>query len=106
MRTRTRHAQEARGHERTGWTSQRAVDLQDLVKKFRSFGWETLKINGHSSSDLIRALKRKNKKPLMIVCDTIKGKGVSFMEKNQHEWHHKKIAYTDLKKIKKILLDT
>ena len=42
----------------------------------------------------------------MIVCDTIKGKGVSFMEKNQHEWHHKKIEYADLKKIKKILLDT
>jgi transketolase len=86
-------------------SSKRAINLQDIVGKFRSFGWETLEVNGHSNIDLIKALKKKNKKPLMIVCNTVKGKGINFMEKNQHEWHHKKIELVDLKKIKKILLE-
>jgi|688.fasta_scaffold33079_6 transketolase len=86
-------------------SSKRAVDLNSLSKKFSSFGWHTVEINGHSNADLIKALNIKNKKPLMIICNTIKGKGIDFMEKNPNEWHHKKIEKADLEKIQKILFN-
>jgi transketolase len=41
----------------------------------------------------------------MIICNTIKGKGIDFMEKNPNEWHHKKIEKADLEKIQKILFN-
>ena len=40
----------------------------------------------------------------MIICNTIKGNGIDFMEKNPNEWHHKKIEKSDLIKIKEKLL--
>jgi len=86
-------------------SSKRAVDLNNLERKFHSFEWETVNINGHSNRDLIKALKIKNKKPLIIISNTIKGNGINFMERNQNEWHHKKIEKNDLEKIKKILFN-
>jgi transketolase len=85
-------------------SSKRAIDLKNLSKKFSSFGWHTIEINGHSNTELIKAIKTKNKKPLMIICNTIKGNGIDFMEKNPNEWHHKKIEKSDLIKIKEKLL--
>lgn len=60
-----------------------------IDKKFEAFGWNVLKINGHDYDEIINALdKAKNTKgqPTVIVCDTVKGKGVSFMENNAG-WH-------------------
>ena len=57
-------------------------DLGDLESKFIAFGWEVIRIDGHDYKMIESALnERKNlKKPLAIIADTIKGKGVSFME--------------------------
>lgn len=62
-----------------------------LENKWRSFGWDTLSIDGNNISEIINALEksktRKTYKPLAIIANTIKGKGISFMEGN-HKWHH------------------
>ncbi|NQU19201.1 transketolase [bacterium] len=70
--------------------TENSVSLNPLDEKWRSFGWDVLNINGHSFEEIFNAINgfRSNKrnKPLMIIADTIKGKGVSFME-NQILWH-------------------
>ncbi len=64
----------------------------DLEKKFMAFGCDTYHINGNNMSEIIETLdvirSRKNEKPKCVVCDTVKGKGVSYME-NICEWHGK-----------------
>lgn len=66
------------------------LDVAPLAAKFASFGWEVVEIDGHDMAKVLPALKtaRANKsgKPTCIVADTIKGKGVSFMENNP-DWH-------------------
>ncbi len=63
--------------------------VEDLEKKFKAFEWEASRINGHSFEQLIYYLKeRKTDKPRVIIADTIKGKGVSYME-NTTKWHKK-----------------
>lgn len=63
---------------------------QDLEKKFQAFGFETRRINGHSMEEILETLdyvrEAKNGKPKCIVADTVKGKGVSFME-DVVDWH-------------------
>ncbi len=58
--------------------------------KFTSFGWDVYTINGHSFEELEKATNNAEKtdKPSLIICETIKGKGVSFMENNAG-WHGK-----------------
>lgn len=66
------------------------VCLNPLCDKWESFGWEAVNINGHSFEDIFSALKdfrsRTESRPLIIIADTVKGKGVSFME-NKALWH-------------------
>ena len=64
--------------------------LGDVADKIRSFGWETVEINGHNYNEIYDAAEKgkKSHKPFAIIADTIKGKGVSFME-NQAGWHGK-----------------
>ena len=54
-----------------------------------SLGWVALEINGHDYEEILEALNKakNNKKPTMILANTVKGKGVSFME-NSLKWHH------------------
>lgn len=55
--------------------------LEPLGQKWRSFGWDVRKINGHSIPEIMSALShRAEGKPVAIIASTIKGKGVSFME--------------------------
>lgn len=63
-------------------------DLEPLDEKWRSFGWDVIRIDGHSMEEVLKALKIPPhvEKPRVIIADTIKGKGVSFME-NQTSWH-------------------
>lgn len=67
------------------------VEMEPLEQKWRTFGWDAITIDGHSFEELIsvfsQARFRKSERPLMIVANTIKGKGVSFME-GKPEWHH------------------
>lgn len=66
-------------------------------------GWNFSEINGHSYPEIIPALEKKYKGPSIILANTIKGKGVSFME-NKPSWHSKRLtpdqlnqAYEELK---------
>lgn len=62
--------------------------FEPVEDKWRSFGWETCRVNGHVFSDIISAFKKPNKgKPKIIIADTTKGKGVDFME-NEMKWHY------------------
>ncbi len=65
--------------------------LEPFVEKWRSFGWEVREINGHSFSEIHDAFidfrSRDASRPVVIVANTVKGKGISFME-NQPSWHH------------------
>ena len=59
-----------------------------LTDKFKSFGFDTKEINGHDTKELYNALINKSlTKPNAIIAQTVKGKGVSFMENNK-DWHH------------------
>lgn len=60
-----------------------------LDKKFEAFGWNVIVIDGHSFDEIENAIAKAKEvkgQPTMIVANTIKGKGVSFME-NQVSWH-------------------
>ena len=64
-------------------------DLYPIDKKFISFNWQAINVNGHSSNQIISAIKKKKKsKPLVIVAKTIKGFPISFM-KNNPLWHYR-----------------
>lgn len=68
------------------------MNIEPIADKFKSFGWNVLSINGHDFGQILSALKQAKAnvgsgKPTMIVADTIKGKGVSFMEANLVAWH-------------------
>ena len=62
---------------------------ESVSEKFKAFGWKVIEVNGHEYVQIIEALEEAKKSkgvPSMIVADTIKGKGVSFME-NAAGWH-------------------
>lgn len=67
------------------------IALEPFVDKWRAFGWRAIEIDGHSHDELAEAygqVKTSNGKPTAIICHTIKGKGVSFME-NTVLWHYR-----------------
>ena len=79
-----------------------------IKDKIKSFGWVCKSVNGHKAKEVINAGKTRIKnKPVMVICNTIKGRGVRFME-NKPIWHYRspttdefKIAIKGLKKIKR-----
>ena len=69
----------------------KGINHNDIEQKFRAFGFQTVVIDGHNIESIIRALtiaEMTKGKPTAIICKTIKGKGVYFME-NQVDWHGK-----------------
>jgi len=65
------------------------LNIEPLREKFISFGCKVKIINGHNFNQIKKAFKSKCvKKPTVIIANTIKGKGVSFME-NNNDWHYK-----------------
>ncbi len=70
-------------------STDRALLLGNLSDKFSSFGWHTVNIDGHDHKNLQSSLKTMDKqKPVAIIAETIKGKGIRIMENNP-AWHHK-----------------
>jgi len=66
-------------------------NLEPLAEKWKSFGWEVVEIDGHNFSEIIGALDKFGTvkgKPFCIISNTLKGKGISFMELNP-EFHGK-----------------
>ena len=66
------------------------MHLEPLEAKWQSFGWHTVRVNGHDLDALNSALALAGTvdKPLCIIADTVKGKGISFME-NDNNWHYR-----------------
>ncbi|MDB9838178.1 transketolase [Gammaproteobacteria bacterium] len=67
------------------------LNLQPFKKKWESFGWNVVEINGHSHKDLKQVLSpsyNSSSAPMCIIANTTKGKGVSFME-NNNLWHYR-----------------
>ncbi|MGM0333751.1 transketolase [Enterococcus sp. AZ050] len=70
-------------------TNDEVMTVNPIDKKFESFNWEVIKIDGHDLDQISSALDQAKKvegKPTVIVAETVKGKGVSFME-NNGDWH-------------------
>lgn len=73
------------------------MSLGDIKKKFESFGFECFEVDGHNIDEIIKALKAPtNGKPKFIQANTLKGKGISFME-DQVGWHGSTIKEEDYK---------
>lgn len=69
-------------HLQTDGTTEEVMDTGDVRAKFEAFGWDTVEIDGHDMNALVDALERSRTLdgPAAIVCQTKKGRGVSFME--------------------------
>lgn len=66
------------------------MHLEPLHEKWRAFGWHVIRIDGHDMAAIQQALvsARSIRQPVCIIADTIKGKGISFME-NDNNWHYR-----------------
>jgi len=70
---------------------QDVMNIEPLDKKYRAFGWEVLSCDGHDMEQVVETLEKARTtvgKPTVILAETVKGKGVSFME-NVAGWHGK-----------------
>lgn len=82
-----------------GWVSE-VMNVDPLEEKYASFGWEVARVNGHDMKEVVEALeaaKSATGKPTLILADTVKGKGVSFIE-NMAAWHGKVPNYEEMTK--------
>ena len=67
------------------------ISLAPFADKWKAFGWNVLEIDGHNHDELREAFKTakaSEEKPTVIIANTVKGKGVSFME-NDILWHYR-----------------
>lgn len=88
------------------------MNVEPLDEKFKAFGWNVIKINGHCLNEIFSALEESKKikdKPTIIIANTVKGKGVCFME-NKAEWHgsapndqQTKEAIEELRELEKVV---
>ena len=90
------------------------INLGDLNKKIKSFGWHVERCNGHDFKEINNVFKKFKKiknKPKFLIADTVKGKGVNFMEHTQvmkrqkfYNWHDGAPNDIDCNIAQKILL--
>jgi transketolase len=69
-------------------------DIEPVEEKWRGCGWRVQRVDGHDLYQILGALEiahRSERGPHMIIADTIKGKGISYME-NRPEWHARAIT--------------
>jgi transketolase len=69
----------------------------NLAGCWQNFGWDTAEVDGHDYRELVKALGKPNvsRKPEVVFCHTVKGKGIDFMERDL-EWHYRPVKGTDL----------
>lgn len=90
--------------QQTGSTYE-VMPNENLSAKWENFGWETINIDGHNIHELIEAFSSDSNtnKPKVIIANTIKGKGITFLE-NDNKWHHNLLTKNDYEgAIKEIL---
>ena len=82
--------------------SQKVLAIDPLTDKWKDFGWNVLEIDGHDHGQIVQALQAfpdPCAKPTMIIANTIKGKGVSFME-DDNNWHYRVPHQEEVQKAK------
>ncbi len=84
-----------------GWVKD-VMNVEPLEERYRSFGWEVIVCDGHDMPQVVDGLQNAKKipvagKPTVVICNTVKGKGVSFME-NVAGWHGKAPSYDEMVK--------
>jgi transketolase len=81
-----------RNRQQSFGDTETTISLEPFGSKWKSFGWNVLEVNGHSHDEIAQTIlktkKNRNGKPTVVICNTTKGKGVSFME-NQVVWHYR-----------------
>lgn len=80
----------------------KTINLEPISNKFRSFGCKVKSISGHNFDQIVKAINSKTSKPLVIIANTTKGKGVKFME-NSVLWHYKPLNKENYLKARNIL---
>ena len=78
--------------------SEKIMDSGDIGNKWESFGWNVCSVDGHNIAELYNVFIKCNvkNKPKVVIANTTKGKGVSFME-NNNEWHHNRLTEANYK---------
>ena len=89
------------------YSTEDTLALEPFPDKWKSFGWDVVEIDGHNHNEIFKSCKNEDaskSKPLCVIANTTKGKGVSFMENNTL-WHYRspkgdeyKIAIAELEK--------
>ena len=67
------------------------LKMDGMAEKWESFGWQARTVDGHDLAELLSAFEDLGNQPTVIVANTVKGKGVSFMENNP-AWHHNRLT--------------
>lgn len=78
-------------HLQNDYSVEEVMPIHPVIEKWRAFNWHVLEIDGHDMTEIVTALEKAKThqgEPTIIVANTIKGKGVSYME-NVCEWHGK-----------------
>ncbi len=76
-------------HVQLDGTTEEIKDMGDLVQKWHDFGWNVIELDGHDMAQIVKAYEMAaafKGKPSVLIANTVKGKGVSFME-NDCNWH-------------------
>jgi len=77
------------------------MTIEPLKERWESFGWHTMIIDGHDFRAIHQACRaglKERSKPTLIIANTIKGKGVSFLESDTVSWHGKALSDEQLEK--------
>lgn len=76
-----------RNHLQYDGETEEIMAFGSMEEKWKAFGWDTVTADGHDVEALIQAFETRHEKPLAVIAETVKGKGVSFMENNPL-WHN------------------
>ena len=69
------------------------LNMSPMTEKWKSFGWNVIELDGHNIEALVDAYNIKSERPLVIIANTIKGKGISFIE-NNWRFHNSRLSKT------------
>ena len=72
-------------------STEKTLALEPLFDKWQAFGWNVVEVDGHNHNEILKACSKSEvtcNKPLCVIANTTKGKGVSFME-GKTLWHYR-----------------
>jgi transketolase len=96
-----------RNSRQANMKTENLIPLDSLEEKFSSFGWDTYVCNGHDFFEIDNLFcnlhSRKSEKPVMIIANTIRGKGISLLEDDPNQWFGN-FSLDEIKKLKNRLL--